>query len=241
MNPDFEPEAPSILNAGKHSALLETEVELDDGSTEYHKGTAFFVSENYLLTAAHNVVPKIGKVIKTSIRYPGLKRLDPTGGTFKCSLVAVMPGYNPAAYKPLEDMAILECSGHDSLDFLHLSTDELPSEVVVHVVGYPGKITEEWLKARHRNLDDYGSSNTAALELLPQGRLTVTEGRISTIADGIASYEISTSEGMSGGCLLYNGRVYGTIPCRRGKLTSRRRPPWTRAKYCRFVQRGSRP
>lgn len=236
MNADFGPEALNILNAGKHSALLEAEVELDDGSTEYRKGTAFFVSENYLLTAAHNVVPRSGKIIKTSIRYPGLKWIDPTGGTIKCSLIAVMPGYNPTTYKALEDLAILKCSGHDSLDFLHLSTDELPSEAPVHVVGYPGEITEEWLKARHRNLDDYGSSNAAALKLLPQRRLTVTEGKISAMTDGIASYEISTAEGMSGGCLLYNGRVYGTIHVVGAKLTSRRYPPWTSAKYCSFVQ-----
>jgi len=214
MNVDFEQES-SILNAGKHSAFLEVDVELDDGSTAYLKGTAFFVSENYLLTAAHNVVLKAGKVTKVSIRYEGLKKVEPTGTTFKCRVVAVMPNFNPASYDLLEDLAILECLGHDSPHFLHLSTDPLPSTAVVHVIGYPGKITEEWLRDRHPDLDDYGSSHTAAHKLLPQGMLTATEGKISVISGGYAEYNISTVEGMSGGCLLYNDKAYGIKSSRR--------------------------
>ena len=211
MNLDFEQET-SILNAGKHTALLETEVELRNGSTEYYKGTAFFVSENLLLTAAHNVVPRSGKVTKISVRYEGLKRIEPTGTTFKCRIVSVMPRNDASTYDPLEDLAILECLGHDSPYFLHLSTAELPPEATVHVIGYPGKITEDWLKARHPELDDYDSSHAAANELLPQGTLTATEGKISSIKDGYAVYQISTVGGMSGGCLLYNGKVHGIKP-----------------------------
>ena len=210
MSSDFGQQA-SILNAGKHSAFLETEVELDDGSTEYHKGTAFFVSENLLLTAAHNVEPEHGRVTKISIRYEGSKKVEPTGSTLRCRVTAVMPKIDPSKYDPLEDLAILECFGHDSPHFLHLSTDELPPTATVHVIGYPGEITEEWLKARHPELDDYdGSNRAAAHKLLPQGMLTATEGKISVVWGGYAEYEISTVVGMSGGCLLYNGKVHGT-------------------------------
>ena len=212
MSIDFAPQA-SILNAGKHTAFLETEVELDDGSSEYHRGTAFFVSENRLLTAAHNVVPKSGKATKISVRYEGLKKIEPTGPTFKCQLVATMSGHKSSVYDPIDDLAILECCGHDSPYFLHLCTDELPPTAIVHVIGYPGEITEEWLITRHPGLDDYASSHHAAHQLLPQGMLTATEGRISDIAQGTASYKISTVGGMSGGCLLYNGKVYGISSC----------------------------
>jgi len=217
MDLNFEQQT-SILEAGKRTALLETEVELDNRSTEYHRGTAFFVSENHLLTAAHNVVPKSGKVTKISVRYEGLKKIEPTGTTYKCRVVSVMPNTSSASeYDPVEDLAILECVGHDSPYFLRLSTDNLPPQATVHVIGYPGEITKEWLTARHPDLDDYVFSHIAANKLLPQDTLTATEGKISYVRDGYAVYEISTVVGMSGGCLLYNGKVYGINP-RRSRL-----------------------
>jgi len=225
----------NILNAGKHTAFLETDVELVDGSTAYIKGTAFFVSENLLLTAAHNVVAENGRVTKVGIRYEGAKKVEPVGATLKCRVVAVMPKSDPSTYNPREDLAILECIGHDCPHFLRLSTDPLPPTAIVHIIGYPGEVTKEWLNARHPELRDYETSRNVAHKLLPRGMLTASEGKISSIDGGCASYEISTVEGMSGGCLLYDDKVYGISVEDPPKLMRRRSPSRTQPKHrCSF-------
>ena len=197
----------TILNAGKHTACLETDVELDDGSTAYIKGTAFFVSENLLLTAAHNVVPQSGRVTKVAIRYEGAKKVEPVGATLKCRVLALMPKSDPTStYNPLEDLAILECIGHDYPHFLIYQRTRyrrLRSSTSLDILA------RSWLEARHPELGDYDASRNAAHKLLPRGMLTATEGKISSIDCGCASYEISTVGGMSGGCLFYDGKVYG--------------------------------
>ena len=208
MSAGFGPQE-SIINAGKHTAFLETDVELASGSTAYIRGTAFFISENLLLTAAHNVKPNDGRVTKISIRYEGAKKVEPVGATLRCRVVAAMAKTDPSAHRPYEDLAILECIGHDCPNFLHLSTDELPLNATVHIIGYPGEITTEWLEERHPELGNFEASQAAAKKLLPRGLLTTTEGKISSNIGGCVSYEISTVPGLSGGCLLYEGKVYG--------------------------------
>ena len=172
--------------------------------------TAFFVSENRLLTAAHNVVQESGRVTKVSIRYEA-KKVEPVGARLKCRVVAVIPKSDPSGpYNPLEDLAILECSGRDSPNFLHLSTDALPSTaVVVHIIGYPDEVDQEWHEGRHPELEDYKASRNDTHKLLPQVMLKATESKISSVAGGCVSYENLNVSGMSGGCLLYDGEVYG--------------------------------
>ena len=230
MNPGFI-QKESIVDAGKHTAFLETDVELADGSTAYIKGTAFFISENRLITAAHNIVPESGRVTKIAIRYEGAKKVEPVGATLSCRVVAVMPKTNPSGYNPLEDLAILECIGHDYPKFLKLSTDELPLNATVHIIGYPGEVTAEWLKERHPELSDYEAGRDDANKLLPRGMLTATEGTISSNVGGRVSYEISTVPGLSGACILYDGKVYGTCLSDLLKLMMQRSSPRTQSEY----------
>ena len=202
-----------ILNAGNHTVFVETEIERANGDTDCVTGTGFFVSENLILTAKHNVMPENGKVTRIAIKYEGVKVVKPTDATFACELVDVMPSTDPATYSPLEDLAILSCPAHYCPRFLPLSTDKLDKGMLVRVIGYPGEVTEEWLATRHPSLKGDPKSNVDfAQKLLPHRTLTVTEGGISDIVRGCATYEISTVPGMSGGCLLHEGKVCGMPP-----------------------------
>lgn len=64
----------------------------------------------------------------------------------------------------------------------------------------------------HDGLKDYAASVTASNILLPPKTLTVTEGITERVYAGEAYYKLSTCKGMSGGCLLYDGTVYGAAP-----------------------------
>jgi len=199
-----------ILNAGNHTVLVETEIEREDGSIDSVTGTGFFVSENLILTAKHNVVPDNGEVTRIGIKYEGVKVVKPTDATFACELVDFMPRTDPVTNSPLEDLALLSCPAHYCPRFLSLSTEKLEKGMVVRIVGYPGKVTEDWLTSRHPSLKGDPKSNMDfAQKLLPRRTLTVTEGSISDIVCGCATYEISTVPGMSGGCLLHEGKVCG--------------------------------
>ena len=198
-----------ILNAAKRTVFVETEIERD-GEIECSTGTGFFVSEDLILTAKHTVVPDHGKVLRIATRCEGLKIIEQDTPTWECQLVAVMPKADPINYNPLEDLAILRCPGHYSPRFLHLSADKLENEMVVHIIGYPGAVKQTWLRSRHESLKGNPLSNVELVQkFLPQRTLTVTEGSISEVVGGCARYTVSTVPGMSGGCLLYQGKVCG--------------------------------
>ena len=206
----------NIINAGNHTVFIETEFECADGSTQTKTGTGFFVSENLILTAKHNVVSDDGLSSRIAIKYEGVKFVKPTDPTISCELVAHMQPTDPAKYHPLEDLAILKCPAHHSPCFLRLSTETcLTEDMVVHVIGYPGKVEEGWLTSRHETLKGDPKSNVKIVQdMLPRRKLTVSEGKImgGPVEPGCAKYEVSTVPGMSGGCLLYEDKVCGIVP-----------------------------
>jgi len=224
----------NIKYGRKCTAVLETEVELPDGSLKYGKATAFIVSEDSLLTAASNVTPECGKVTRISIRYTGKEKIEPTGGTMICQVVDVTPDCSK-----FESLAILKSSGVAYDTFLHLSTDPLPSAAIVHVIGYPGEVTKEWLEAR---LPDLEFSGQAPDEPRLTDTLTAVEAKISAIRDCFAIYDFSHIEskigGMRGGCLFYNNKVYGIRPILGYSETEiYRSSSWAQPKYCHSLQR----
>lgn len=73
-----------------------------------------------------------------------------------------------------------------------------------------GTIEEKWLEEHHQGLlHDYVASTKAVRSMLQPKTLTVSHGEVVDIKDGLISYKLSTCQGMSGGCLIYKGEVYG--------------------------------
>jgi len=197
-----------FLKVGSHTVFVETEFQLEDGSEETMTGTGFFVAENLVLTAAHVVVPKNGKVTAIGVKYKGIKYVKPTDPTIESQLLEVIPPMDPDIYNPLEDLAIIKCRMR-SPHFLRLSTEKPSKGDDVQIVGYPGNVDKDWLSSRHPSLKDPDSDIEVVKQLLPRRKLTVSEGEVSEIKDGCARHGVSTIPGMSGGCLVYQGQVCG--------------------------------
>jgi hypothetical protein len=65
----------------------------------------------------------------------------------------------------------------------------------------------------HEDLGKEYASVYAAQDLeilLPPSKLTFSRGPIEKIVDGIIYHKASTRHGISGGCLVYEGQVYGS-------------------------------
>jgi Trypsin len=198
----------SILDAGNSTVFLNVEEHLPDGSTQFINGTAFFVSEQLLITAGHNVVSEQGSIGKIRITYGGLKKVRLSKcATIECNIVDIL--YDPTDIS--KDIAILECPTLLSPSSLRISADILTVDTTVHIIGYPGEIKDTWLREAHSQLNDYRASMIASKILLPEMTLTATEGTIEEVYAGRALYKLSTSKGMSGGCLLYEGKAYGIV------------------------------
>jgi V8-like Glu-specific endopeptidase len=90
---------------------------------------------------------------------------------------------------------------------------------IVDVIGYPGNYDERWLENQHKHIiDDTDNLMTVATDILPKWRLSVTCGPFLEI--GVeGTYHLSTCGGMSGGPVVYNGKVIGIYICKRS-LTS---------------------
>lgn len=205
--PSFQARKNQILFAGKHVARLRAVELLPDGTCQTISGTAFFFAHNLLLTAAHNVIPRTdgGRIIKIGFAYMGRSIVDCNTPTNECIVTALHYAHKSMS----QDIAILKCPRHYAPTFLSLSADPLGKGDVVHVIGYPGEISSDWLKDAHDSLNDLQTSLCRSEVLLPKDTLTVTEGIMESMQDGKLSYRISTSHGMSGSPVLYNGKVHG--------------------------------
>lgn len=171
---------------------------------------AFFISKNLLLIAGYNVIGERGSNRKVYILCPG-SRVDREGAVnayrmepkFPCSLVELIWTYDgPSSI----NIAILRSDNYCATHFLPISTRPLPFNANLDIIGYP-LVDREW-RMRYME-DDWPEGGVSALfTLLPAGPL-VTSGKFKGIKEGKIFYDILICPGMSGGCILYNGMVYG--------------------------------
>src|SRR5271169_3740169 len=87
---DFKQDQEDFIRVGNQTVFIETDIQLEDGSTRNGCGTGFFVSAKLILTAAHVVVAEEGKVTGIRINYAGAKTVDASANTLECELVEVM-------------------------------------------------------------------------------------------------------------------------------------------------------
>jgi len=222
----------ALINAAKCTALLCIDVSLPGGRIQRHFGTAFFIDEKHLITAGHNTSIKEIKdhPKKIQITYPGLTYVNYTQltkrkiSTIDCTLVA---SFYSKQGPPEKDIALLHAGSYNSADYVQLSSD-LPNvsgngPAQVDVIGYPGEHKSEWMQTQ--NVADVDQSLGAVAILLPKRTLTVTHGSVKTV-DKIIGYDLSTCPGMSGSCVLYNGKVIGKSTSN-SKLKIYRSAYWT--------------
>jgi V8-like Glu-specific endopeptidase len=186
------------------------EGEVDGKRRRHYFGTAFFVSETRLLTAGHNIAGVNDRVTRISISLPGVPNVVATDMSLRkiplveCKVIGTMYRHDQQYSK---DIAILDSGSFRNPDYVSLSAIIPPKEAVVDVIGYPGKIRQEWIQAQW-GLKDITKGQQDAKKLLPAGSLLVTRGTVED-SEEIMSYHISTCPGMGGSCVLYQGSVIG--------------------------------
>lgn len=213
MQPSFEEDSELIHEAANCMALVIIEHTSADGKVvAQYLGSAFFISPTLLLTAGHNireppnvkVSVRIGKPGTAYINYAAaLHRLIPT---IVCKIVASLYKYPHSPSH--EDIAILDTGTYENgSSYLKLSP-VLPSlSSKVNVVGYPGSVKQEWLMC-HDGINDAEDGRRKTADMFPAQRMTITSGPVNQVTSTI-SYKLSTIPGMSGGCVLHDGKVIG--------------------------------
>lgn len=205
--PPFEVNRPDIINAAKATTCLFIEDHSSDGSSTKTYGTAFFVTKDHLLTAAHNVAKnKDSAHFEIRSSYAGCLEANNQSNTFACEVLEALPTDNYT-----HDIAILLAPGHGATNYMPLSNqiDDLKPNTVVDVVGYPGGISDEQMERFESSLNEPEKSLRNAKKLMPLHKLIASRGSVAEIADGLIKYNLSTVSGMSGGLIMRNGKAYG--------------------------------
>jgi V8-like Glu-specific endopeptidase len=211
----FEDDKTDIIKAAKCiSVVLVEETQPDRRSKRNYFGTAFFVSENLLLTAGHIIAGVNGPIVQIRITQPGLDQVQPWQvsqrkvPTIVCKVVGTIYKRNG----PLStDITILDSGSFRNSTYLPLALAVPQVQSNIDVIGYPGYIKHEWIEA-HEGVTDFDKGQKEAERLLPKGHLTVTRGTLEALGP-VLSYNVSTCPGMSGSCVLYKGAVVGNIYC----------------------------
>ena len=83
---------------------------------------------------------------------------------------------------------------------------------VVDVIGYPGNYDERWLENQHEHLIyETDTLTTVRTDILPKWFLSVMCGPLLEVGDE-GAYRLSTCGGVSGGPVVYNGKVIDMKP-----------------------------
>ena len=132
--------------------------------------------------------------------------------TLECSVVKNL--FTGVSGPSDTDLALLTvgtaCNGPRGIE---LSTQLPPPGAVVDVIGYPGEPVQKWLKKKLGNINDLARTLETVNTLLPKMTLTISRGTInSCTVTNYITYNVSTVPGMSGSCLLYEGKVIGRSP-----------------------------
>lgn len=190
--------------------LVLIEFSPSDRERKIQFGTAFFIDSKHLITAGHNTYGPNGPLKRVRITTPGLpnvdylKLMDGKIATIECNVVGTL--YEKVGQSET-DISILHSGSYNAPEFLKLSADAPTVNGSVNIVGYPGELKLEWMRTQAgiKNADE---SLVATAKLLPIRTLTVSSGTVQSTG-AMATYKLSTCPGMSGSCVIYNGKVIG--------------------------------
>jgi hypothetical protein len=158
VEPVFDDDKTAIISAAKCTSLvLIEETHHDAKSKRNYYGTAFFVSENLLLTAGHITVGVNGTITQIRITQPGLDQVQPWQvnqrkvPTIICKIVGTIYKRNGPFST---DIAILDSGSFRHSNFLPLSSVIPQVKSNVDVIGYPGYIKHEWIET-HNGVNEF--------------------------------------------------------------------------------------
>ena len=182
------------------------------GRSEWTFSTAFFVAPNLLLTAGHAVVPPKGSVKTHYCLFPpgtaSVEFYDMIDETLD-AIDAIILENTFKTGEMAKDIALLSSGSYKNRHYLLMSFDPLATGDMVDIVGYPADKSKMWIAKKHPDLSNRRDAERIGEELLPRGKLAVTRGIVTSTCDDATSYTISTCPGLSGSCVLHNGKIYG--------------------------------
>jgi V8-like Glu-specific endopeptidase len=130
--------------------------------------------------------------------------VDNGSDNFKCRVIATL-------YRRKNiDVSILKSIGYQATTWIPIdTTTRLAKDFAVDILGYPGDHSLAYLsKLHHLRL---GPADRDQLEsILPHLELIVSHGNVLEANDRVF-YRLSTTGGMSGGPVIYNGKAVGNI------------------------------
>ena len=187
------------------------------------QGTAVFITATHIITAGHNLDLRRNarhnfnkrRDVNFLISFPGMKDFDfgrAISGkmhTVKCKVLGCNYVKGNVVWDPVNDTAILE-TGFVCPSWVQLTRDLPTSEAVVDVLGYPGTIGNDFVMKHPEFELKVKEGKEVAGALLPEWKLVVSRGKIQSVGDTV-SYKLSTCPGMSGGCVVYKGKVIGAV------------------------------
>lgn len=175
--------------------------------------TAFFIDRKHLLTAGHNLCKKNAGLKRVQVIEPGRSYLDSTklaqGKYYGIICEVVCNIYNEnGSYEA--DIALLHTGSFSWPNSLELSTVSPPNGSTVDVIGYPAELNSAWMRTQG-NLQDIEESLAIVEKLLPKQTPSISRGTVVNTG-AMISYNLSTVPGMSGACVVYEGKVIGIFP-----------------------------
>ena len=188
-------------------------------SGKFKQGTAFFISPTILLTAGH-VGPIKGQ--KVAIQPPGKLKLDlyysnlwraskenkARTDVFNCKVLKTL--YNKGNVNI--DISILKSLEYRASTWVPIDMSmPLMTESAVDLIGYPGEVGRRYLN-QVQGFDVSESQRSFVSSILPAYELIVSHGKVLHGNDICPRYKLSTTYGMSGGAIIFQGKVVGKIP-----------------------------
>ena len=182
--------------------------------------TAFFISPKILVTAHHAVPAKPGSVVCFQI--PGLPLCDKSAENvwlgingvtrFQCRVKSCPAIPSDVDIACMEIIGKGNCFGfvdcHDESDIPSPEDSPLKIGDPVDVLGYTGAYDEIWLERNHTDVSNPADLMNVAVDILPKWHLAVSYGTVISTGQKL-TYSLSTCGGMSGGPVVWKGKVIG--------------------------------
>ena len=217
MSPDFVDEAlaADIWSVAQATCFIVIEIKSASAKQSISGATAFFIDNRTLLTAGHNVMTEPKSHISVRALLPGTPVVSTDfKGIIKgigVSTLTLEIVENYWRNTPETDIAILRTVGVTWAPHVNLElSDILTQDALVNVLGYPAEYSDRSLAKEYGEVvpDALFAGYDEARKTLPKWTLVTSCGPVLTVGENL-EYRLSTINGMSGGPVVYNGKVYG--------------------------------
>ena len=178
-----------------------------EATESFESGTAFFVSENVLLTAGHllrhpntkSIVVQLPGTLQAELYVEDL--FSARSDTMECEILE--NGY------PNVDLCVLRVKGDYRADkYLKPLKVDIAKGTALDVIGYPGDYSDRYIKKMHEGRIEARQGVQEVSELFPKCELIVSHGKADT-GGHCPRYLLSTVSGMSGAPVFADGKAIG--------------------------------